>query len=314
MNTFFVFVFAVLGFFLFVPSAHAQIPGQSTQYTCPVGSTQVGATQDTGCPLCRHGVTGEVFSVAACSSGAACKQASECVGLDETCPINETFLRWECSTADNTTSHCVKYCSGVPGGFRSDSNETKTGVGEGSVPGARPDDYRAALIEEFGITMNGFSQENMMWAWEFMHKVDGSNFPRFVRGTVVGVDNSGSHMTGCKTIFLRSTYPTYEYFAPIFAHELGHVVYHCSDGGSAKYRKMHLEALEKEGPLTPYSKNLCYYKSPSDYSRETENFAEMVAYYLNPTLGAVTGCGSGPNPFANGGHPAHMSVANTIFK
>lgn len=208
--------------------------------------------------------------------------------------------------------------------YRTDSNEVRVGFGgppdlapgggNGAVPDQRPSNYRQALIDEFGITMNGFPESNYQWAWEFMHRVSNTRFPEYAAGTVVGVDDSGSHMTGCKTIFLRSTYQTYELFIPIFAHEIGHVVFHCTPGGNAGLRAQHLAALEAEGPLTPYSQNLCYYDSPGAYERETENFAEIIAYYLNPGLVAVTGCGSGPNPFAGGAHPRHFEVARSILE
>jgi len=186
-------------------------------------------------------------------------------------------------------------------------------VGSGEIPSARPDDYRQALISEFGITMNGFSSDNYLWAWEFMHKVSNTRFPGYVAGTQVGVDNSGSWMSGCKSIFLRSTYNTRDLFTIVFAHELGHVVYHCSEGGSSVRRKAHLDALAAEGPLTPYSTNLCYYSSPGAYERETENFAELIAYYLNPNITAQTGCGSGPNPYSGGANPLQYQVAREIL-
>lgn len=208
--------------------------------------------------------------------------------------------------------------------YRTDSNEVRVGFGgppenaygggSGTIPDVRPSDYRQALIDEFGIVMNGFPASNYQWAWEFMHRVSNTRFPEYASGTVIGVDNSGSHMTGCKTIFLRSTYPSYEFFTPIFAHEIGHVVYHCTPGGSASLRAKHLAALEAEGPLTPYSQNLCYYSNPGSYERESENFAETISYYLNPESDTVTGCGTASNPYLGGAHPRHFEVARNILE
>lgn len=208
--------------------------------------------------------------------------------------------------------------------YKTNSNEVRVGFGgppdlspgggDGTVPDVRPSSYRQALIDEFGITMNGFPDSNYQWAWEFMHRASNTRFPEYAAGTVVGVDDGGSHMTGCKTIFLRSTYPSYELFAPIFAHEIGHVVFRCTPGGGLELVAQHSAALEAEGPLTPYSQNLCLYKNPTPDNRVSENFSETIAYYLNPESDAVTGCGSGPNPYAGGAHPRHLEVARNILE
>lgn len=139
--------------------AFAQTP--NPQYRCPVNSTQVGYTPDTQCPLCRHAVTGEIFSVAECSQGGApttCSVPADCESLDQTCPINETFYSWACSTTDGTGSHCVKYCSGILP-YKTDSNDTRTGVGAPPGENFPPPDLSS---NNFKVLMAGQGRNTMI--------------------------------------------------------------------------------------------------------------------------------------------------------
>lgn len=189
--------------------------------------------------------------------------------------------------------------------------EPKEGVG--TAPVQVPDNLRQAVLNEFGIDMSpAFPESYFLWAWEHMWAVSNTRFGEYVRGTVVLVDNSGSHMSGCKTIHLRGSYGE-ELFKVVFTHEMGHVIDHCSAGGAGTFEEDHLFARNEEGPLTPYSTQLCYYSNPGAHEVRTEDFAETIAYYLNPQASAQTGCGSGPPPYADGSKPLHFKVAQDIL-
>lgn len=183
--------------------------------------------------------------------------------------------------------------------------------GQQPVPSISGDPY-TAVENQFGVTIQrSLPEDYAVWAWEKLWEVSKTSFTTRVKGTVVGRADDGSFMDGCKKINLRGTYNR-STFRVIFVHEMGHIIRSCSE---PSYADEHNIARAAEGQLTNYSQALCSYKdkTKTDWNYESENYAEMIAYYLNPEATAQTGCEPGPNPFANGTHPQQYTVVQQIL-
>ena len=214
------------------------------------------------------------------------------------------------------------YSAGVAGGttssgiYKSQSNPVKISIGKPAfTPGNIPPitgNPRDAVFNQFRVNImpTSFSEEYSRWAWEFLWKSSNTTFDERIRGTTVSRNDEGSRQTGCKSISIRGTYDQ-ETFNIVFAHEMGHIILNCTDNN---YKDAHNNARANEGQLTIYSKLLCTYNSYGEWQKESENYAEMIAYYLNPEFDShTTQCGREPNPYLNGGHPEHHNVAQKIL-
>lgn len=170
-------------------------------------------------------------------------------------------------------------------------------------------DLREVLINTFGITMNGFNQKQLQWAWEKLTSVQQTNFTSLTRGTVMtATSGSISSQTGCRTVNL-GTYNDETVFKVTLNHELGHIIYWCNENPQNK-KSEHQDAFNKEGGITGYAANPCY-----GTSGLTEDYAEMVAYYLNPNITELTPCHNrGVVPFANGKYPMHYNIAKGVLE
>jgi hypothetical protein len=202
--------------------------------------------------------------------------------------------------------------------YRSESNKVTTRVGNPTTSGGPVNippisgDPRQAVIDQFGVTISAnHPSEYAVWAWELLWRVSKTSFDERVRGTFVDRDDTGSWQEGCKEINIRGTYDQ-SLFNVVFIHEMGHIIKNCPEGRET-YSDAHNTARSAEGPLTVYSRVLCTYDSPGEWERESENYAEMITYYLNPDSDSRTACGVEPNPYANGGHPEHKRVAEQIL-
>lgn len=198
-----------------------------------------------------------------------------------------------------------------------DPKETIPGVGEVPPP---PSDIRQGIIDEFGITMNGFDQKYLQLSWESFWEVSNSNFFNLVRGSVInklpGI--SGSSQVGCpgaESIRLAQ-YIGDRFFKFIIIHELGHVVRNCNNRETIQYTQ-HLNAYAAEQGVSYYANN-AYACLESD--NHSEDYADMVAYFLRPADGVATaGCDPNPNrpnPFFSKtptDFPAHLQVAETVL-
>ncbi len=188
------------------------------------------------------------------------------------------------------------------------TTQPPTQGGEAPPP---PQDIRQGIIDEFGITMNGFTQEQLQWAWEKYWDVSHTNFINLVRGTVVTAHSGMSEQTGCKTFLLRDelgiTRGDATLFKVVLIHEFGHIIYWCGDGERATTD--HENAFVSEGGMTGYGASGCYGTPPI-----TEDYAEMITYYLNRNVLEQTGCElRGVVPFADGKYPKHFETARKIL-
>lgn len=203
--------------------------------------------------------------------------------------------------------------------YRSESNKTMTRVGNptSGSPGSEspapppPSDIRQGIIDEFGITFNGLSQEKLQFAWEKFWDIKHTNFFNLLGDVTVDIHDDTSEQVNCGLIKLRRGLVENggeELFKVVITHELSHIIFHCNDE-SKSHRIDHENAFADEGGVTLYGEVACYGTSPI-----SEDYAEMLAYYLNPGVIEQTGCGSrGVEPYADGKFPEHFKVAKMIL-
>ncbi len=208
------------------------------------------------------------------------------------------------------------------------SNTTTTRVGNpttqqpspGKVPPA-PGDIRQGIISQFGITMNGFDQHYLQLAWESFWEVSDSKFFDLVRGSIINKlpGKSGSSQVGCpgsESIKLAQ-YDGDRFFKFIIIHELGHVVRNCNNRHVNQYNG-HINAFDRERGVSYYANNAYACLESDNYS---EDYADMIAYFLRPADGVATaGCdpdSNRPNPFFSKtptDFPLHLQIAQTVLK
>lgn len=185
-----------------------------------------------------------------------------------------------------------------------------------SVPPPLPgSDLQKEIASRFGITMNGFDQKNLQWAYNKLSAVAQTNLKNFVQGVVITAVSSGSQQINCKSINLRSNLESEELFGVVLLHEIGHIIFNCGGGGAKT--GSHETVLASEGYLTNYSRTACTYSAReiNDWVKRSEDYAEMITYYLNPGVRAQTAAcaGNQPNPYSGGANPQHFNLAKTIL-
>lgn len=177
-----------------------------------------------------------------------------------------------------------------------------------------PDDLRSRIISEFGITMNGFNQQHLQWAYGIFADVSSTKFNELIKGTVMtGLPSTeGSRQVACRIVELGQ-YSSREYFQVVLIHELGHVIRNCSRR-ELSYFTEHARVYNSEGPVTEYARTVCG-RTPTTANKLSEDYAEMITYYLNPKADEQTApcAGRRPNPYLNGKHPLHFGFARTIL-
>lgn len=214
----------------------------------------------------------------------------------------------------------------------SDTVRTKIGnpptnPGGGTAPPA-PADIRQGIINKFGITMNGFTQDHLLWSWERLHEA-GDGFTRLLRGTRIEVkpkEMPYSGQVGCfdgnVSVYLDQ-YPNPGFFKFIILHELGHVIQACHDRAVSKQVEQQ-NAFYKEGGISFYARNATICFPDGSVNNLNEDYADMLAYYLDRSAGqssAPRSCRANesnlsnpPNPYNAGGFPLHLSVAESILR
>lgn len=172
-----------------------------------------------------------------------------------------------------------------------------------------PQGIQQAIKSRFNITMNGFElrKDLLQWAYRKLESVSNTRLLELVSGTVITASGSSSQ-TGCNTLNIRSTIENEQLLGIILTHELGHIIRNCKQ---SQYQQ-HLDALNREKGITLYARTLCGSEGSTDST--SEDYAEMIAYYLNPDAPEQTSCSGGGNPYANGGYPLHKKVAEDILR
>lgn len=188
----------------------------------------------------------------------------------------------------------------------------------GTAP-APPDDVRQGIIDKFGITMNGFDQQHLQWAWEKFWETSNTNFPELVAGITIGASDGGSAQLGCagaSTSVELGQYTPGDFFKFILTHELGHVIQSCQPRSKSQFDEA-INAYNTEGGISFYGNNASACNGTVNIN---ENYADIIAYYLNPSAGYGSGpksCGgpaNPPNPFFSGSSfPLHYSVGKAVL-
>lgn len=212
-------------------------------------------------------------------------------------------------------------------------SEAKTPGCEGSQPPKTPapacpnNNCPKAVLDEFGITISAnLPSEYSRYAWEKLWNVRYTNFDDLVRGTFVKAvfedpdpeNREGSHRKE-NAIYLRSIYPQ-SFFDIIFVHELSHFINDLPDPTSRRTDHDGVFKNELEDGhrgVTGYGELACTYENPTDNEKREEDYADMLAYYLNPGVidqtSGIEGCNRGVVPYANGKYPNHFKLAQDIL-
>lgn len=182
--------------------------------------------------------------------------------------------------------------------LQTDSNTLTTRVGNptGSIqPPPVTGNLKQAIIDEFGITMNGFDQEHLLWTWERMWEVSNSNFTSLLRGSRVestgyeGISSQIGCFGGEVSLRLGQYYPK-EFFKFIILHEFGHIAQACNPLEKTRMIDQR-NVYDQEGPISWYAGNTGVCFEPGYNNNYNEDYADMLAYYLDRTSPSWT---SGP--------------------
>ncbi|MBI2011468.1 hypothetical protein HYS91_01735 [Candidatus Daviesbacteria bacterium] len=193
------------------------------------------------------------------------------------------------------------------------SNSLQLGV-RATAPDIPDAALEGAIKEKFGITMRNYGTRHLRWAWEKFWDVSHTKFFDYVRGsTIFASVPRDSSQVGCfkgVSVYV-GTYQDETLFKLILIHELGHVIANCNNREQIRWSD-YLRAHAVEKGVTWYG-NHAYECTKSN--NISEDFAETIAYYLNPETKLQTVLCS-PDyhpPNLREDFPLHYNVANYIL-
>jgi hypothetical protein len=199
-----------------------------------------------------------------------------------------------------------------PPPFPPECSDSSGGAGGAcqTPPQPYPADPRQEMISKWGITFNGYDQDHLKWAYEELYAISSTKFLQLAKGAVIeATPESISQQVGCpgQPVAVR-LHPYDEVgFKTLITHELTHTFQWCQSEEVSHFSEIH-NAIATEGYVSNYSRTACL----GGIVQANEDYADTVAYYLNPTAPEFT-CGNGAgNPYANGEHPAHKALAEKI--
>lgn len=202
------------------------------------------------------------------------------------------------------------------------------------TPPDYPSDLQQAIYDTFGVQANGLYSYEYRWLWEKLWDVSNTHFTALIKPAhITIVDGYRYATTGCSgtvgnkhcTITLHHwNTDGQEGFDVVVTHEFSHAIdsanpnslTHASELAGAVV----LDALDSKseaqvpgGWLTWYGYLACFYHPPTLGIQLGEDYAETIAYYLNPTAIMRTACRFGPPPYSKGAHPNHYRLAQEIL-
>lgn len=200
---------------------------------------------------------------------------------------------------------------------------TKVGNPTGPTPFCQADDLRQVIIDDFGVTMNGFEDKFLQWALEIFQASSDTNLSSLINGATVEANciGCGGKQVGCKnetSIYLEPYDSSAAYFKFILIHELGHFIRNCQPREISKYNQ-HINAIYIDQYISYYAENA---SSCADTTSNSEDYADTIAYYINPESGHVSGPTSCPTTGRTPPNPLfdlipvkteHLSVAQQIL-
>lgn len=215
-----------------------------------------------------------------------------------------------CTKVGNPTT--VNPCSALTG------QATATGSADHpKAPPIDPSGLRQAIIDQFGITMNGFGSVQLQWAWEKLWDMSKTNFNKLIHGkspnvTAQAVAPSDSQQLNCGQVNV-GVYQQEVLFKIVLTHELGHIIYWCNENELNRKRE-HAVAYADEGAVTGYGEPVNG-KACTGTPAITEDYPEMITYYLNPGIPEQTvSCSNRKQiPYGNGRYPLHFNIATQVL-
>lgn len=210
---------------------------------------------------------------------------------------------------------CVKVGDAREEDKSASCNQPTPGSGSHPQAPAPQGDLQIEVQRQFGISMIGFDQQHLQWAWEKFWEVSGTNFNSLVRGAVIEVtDISSTSQIGCppSRSVLVGQFPEETAFKHILTHELGHVIRNCA-GRQVAQETAFLNAYSKEGGVSYYANN-AFTCTKSD--NPSEDYAEMIAFYLNPGTPVASYLKCYPavqSRYTEQGFPLHHQVAQNVL-
>lgn len=214
------------------------------------------------------------------------------------------------------------------GGGSATASSSGQGAPPGSVDGqckptgSLPSDPGAELKSKYGISTSGFSSAGIINIYELFTCVSNSKVPTLLTGVSTTIHSDISPTIGGIGMDCDSTCNIWipegtNAFKFILSHELGHVLYY-----SNPRETMHVSEFENayssEGGLSPYSGPYYGGQGACPVKGSAEDYAELVAYYLNPTQGGKTGaCDAREDPknslFQDTHFPLHLNVGKQVL-
>lgn len=204
--------------------------------------------------------------------------------------------------------------------YRTNSPRVETRVGNPQstrqTPPSYPSDLRQAIIDEFGITFDGFDNQYLRWYWEKFWDIRQTNLLPLVKGSVIQKSDARfSQQIGCpgsSVALSLGQYQGEEFNKLILIHELAHIIQNCQPSSKSFFSELP-GIIKNEGYITGYSRNAssCAGSIPLN-----EDYAETLAYYLNPNSTSRTlPCGDTDlsNPYKNRAFSQHFELANKIL-
>ena len=222
-----------------------------------------------------------------------------------------------------------------------------------TVVGDLPQDIKQEILSKYGIDMQDFDQQHLQWALELFDRTSKTNLKKLTQGAIMKkrpTDATGySQQVGCARHEDTSTNPPlhgYNFDTPpatyiqehadktkfqlTIVHELGHTIENCNTDAlnhknehDAIWNKNNLtwnnSLVNKTGKgynyLTGYSSQVwCTGADDTLHNESTENYAEMIAYYLIPEAKerVITNCPRNDQvPLQV--HPEYKEVARKIL-
>lgn len=204
-------------------------------------------------------------------------------------------------------------------------NTSPLGSGTKTSAPPAPANLRQAIVDKFGVELNGFTDQELNWAWEKFWDISHTNFFNLVKGTKIGRTTGSSGVRECTVEF--SYYTDKTLFNVVLLHELGHIMQNnCfATDAQSRYTEHNTVYGNGQNPVTGYGVAKSYAggvaQSCYDLPANGENYAEMIAYYLNPGVpemtvanGGIRGCvNKGAVPFQNGSHSDYFNLAQKIL-
>lgn len=193
---------------------------------------------------------------------------------------------------------------------------------------------REDIKNKFGITTSDtntalsyprkllWEDKHLTWIWEELWEVSNTNLFSLVQGTTLeNNNNEGSSMTWPDKRLVRiNPEDNEDHFKYLLLHELGHIV-----GGNSPYKTYWNtdfdRAYKSEGGISHYARTADTCAPIRNVSTETrrkdEDFAEMIAYYLNSNQKSYYKLCPGDTdsiiPDLKSRYPLHYQVAAKIL-